>query len=207
MWESADAEAVKEWAHQDRAVQDLRDRDDCWSPRAQGFLQNWLLLLPIPWAAGETVAQALERPQIPDEAQARPRAGERVPLGGRELVWQEHRSPRAVVDFNAAAGRLTERSVAYAICYIESDRERDDLWLQAGYDDWGKVYLNSREIHRARSRRFVGQQAAVGPVQLNAGINALMLKVVNETEGWQGSARLVDEAGRPAEGLRVTLAP
>jgi hypothetical protein len=53
----------------------------------------------------------------------------------------------------------------------------------------------------------VGQQDAVGPVQLKAGINVLVLKVVNETEGWEGSARLVDEAGRPAEGLRVKLTP
>jgi WD40 repeat protein/serine/threonine protein kinase len=207
VWEAADAEAVQEWARQDRAVQNLRDRDDCWSPRAQGFLQDWILLLPIPCAAGETEAQALDRHQIPGEAHARPRAGDRVPLGGRELVWHEHRSPGAVVDFNAAAGQLTERSVAYAVCYIESDRVRDGLWLQVGYDDWGKVYLNGQEMYRDRSRRFVAPLDAVGPVQLRPGINVLMLKVVNETEGWGGSARLVDEAVRPAQGLRVKLTP
>jgi hypothetical protein len=232
VWEAAEAEAVQEWARQDIAVQDLRDRDDIWSPRAQGFLREWILLLPIPWAAGETVAQARDRPQIPDEgrsllardrdlaaqaldrpqipaeAQARPRGGDRVPLDGRELVWQEHRSSGAVVDLNAAVGQMTERSVAYAVCYLESDRERDGLWLQVGYDDWGKVYLNGREIHRSRSRRFVRPPLdAVGPVRLEPGINVLALKVVNETEGWEFSARLVDAAGRPAERLRVRLAP
>jgi hypothetical protein len=230
VWEAADAEAVQEWARQDRAVRDLLARNDFRDPQAQGFLRDWILLLPIPWAEGEAVAQtldrhqipdevrgipardselaaqALDRQQIPDEAQARPRAGDRVPLGGRELVWQEHRSPGAVVDFNAAAGQLTERSVAYAVCYIASDRVRDDLWLQVGYDDWGKVYLNGRQIYRARSRRFVSP-LAVGPVQLEPGINVLVLKVVNETEMWEGCARLVDDAGRPAEGLRVTLTP
>ena len=232
LWEVADAEAVQEWARQDRAVQDLRDRDDISSPRAQGFLRDWLLLLPLPWAAGETVAQALDRHQIPDEgrgvlarerelaaqaldrqqildeAQARPRAGDRVPLGGRELVWQEHRSPGAVVDFNAAAGQMTERSVAYAVCYIESDRERHGLWLQVGGDDWAKVYLNGREIYRSRSSRTVTQQLdAVGPVRLERGINVLLLKVVNKTAWWRCCARLVDDAGRTAEGLRVRLAP
>jgi hypothetical protein len=135
----------------------------------------------------ELAAQALDWHQIPDEAQARPRAGDRVPLGGRELIWQEHRSPGAVVDFNAAAGQMTERSVAYAVSYIESDRERRGLWLQVGGDDWAKVYLNGREIYRSRSSRFVKPQPldAVGPVRLERGINVLRLKVVNERELWQ----------------------
>jgi hypothetical protein len=82
---------MQEWARQDRAVQDLRDRNAFRGPQAQGFLQTWLLLLPLPFSSGESSAQALDRPQLPGEAQARPRAGERVLVGGRELVWQEHR--------------------------------------------------------------------------------------------------------------------
>jgi hypothetical protein len=210
VWEAADAEAVQEWARQVRAVQDLGDRDDISSPRAQGFLRDWLLLLPLPWDAGETVAQALDGHQIPDEAQARPRAGDRVPLGGRELIWQEHRSPGAGVDFDAAAGPMTERSVAYAVCYIESDRERHGLWLQVAGDDRAKVYLNGQEIYRSRSSRIVAPHLpldAVGPVSLERGINVLLLKVVNSRDRWQCCARLVDDAGGPAEGLRVRLAP
>jgi hypothetical protein len=206
--EAADAEAVQEWARQERAVQDLAEGDDVSSSRAQGFLRDWLLLLPLPWVAGETVVQALDRRQIPEEAHARPRAGDRVSLGGLELVWREHRSPGAVVDFNAAAGQLTERSVAYAVCYIESDRERHGLWLQVGCDDRAKVYLNRQEIYRSRSTPSARPPLdAVGPVRLERGINVLVLKVVNETVGWQGIARLVDDAGRQAEGLHVRLAP
>jgi hypothetical protein len=114
------------------------------------------------------------------------------------------------VDFDAAAGQMTERSVAYAVCYIETDRERDGLWLQVGGDDWAKVYLNGREIYRSRSSRFVAPDEPldpVGPVRLERGINVLLLKVVNERDRWQCCARLVDDAGRPAEGLRVRLAP
>jgi hypothetical protein len=210
VWEAADAEAVKEWARQDRAVQDLVASNNFNSPLAQGFLQTWLVLLPLPYTVGETAAQALDRYQIPDEAlaQARPRAGDRVPLGGGELVWHEYRSPGALVDYNAAAGQLTERGVAYAVCYIESDRARDGLWLQFGYDDYARIYLNAKEIHRTRSRRFLNRPLnVVGPVRLEPGINVLMLKVVNETEGWLSCARLVDDAGRPAEGLRVRLTP
>jgi WD domain, G-beta repeat len=153
VWEAAGAEAVQEWARQDRAVQDHVARNDFRDPHAQGFLQTWLLLLPLPFASGESGAQALDRPQLPGEAQLRPRPGERVLIGGRELVWREYRSPKAVVNFHAALGQAAERCVAYVACYLESDQARDGLWLQVGSDDQAKVYLNGRQIFRARLPR------------------------------------------------------
>jgi hypothetical protein len=172
-----------------------------------GLLQDWLVLLPLPFAAGETEAQALERPQLPGEAQARPRPGEGVTLGGGTWVWQEYRSPKPVVNFHAVLGRATERSVVYAACYVESERARDGLWLQVGYDDQAKAYLNGRQIHRVGLRPRLSSLDTVGPVRLERGINVLLLKVVNELWDWEGWVRLVDDEGRPVHGLRVTLAP
>jgi hypothetical protein len=51
---------------------------------------------------------------------------------------------------------------------------------------------------------FPAKSAKVG---LNAGLNVLEFKVVNEAQGWQGSVRFSDAAGRPVKGLRVTLDP
>jgi WD40 repeat protein len=45
---------------------------------------------------------------------------------------------------------VTERSVACAPCYLESDRPRNDLWLQVGSDDQAKVYLNGQQIYQFR---------------------------------------------------------
>jgi hypothetical protein len=42
-------------------------------------------------------------------------------------------------------------------------------------------------------------------VELKAGLNRLVFKVVNETFGWTGSIRFTDSAGQPVKGLRVTL--
>jgi hypothetical protein len=162
--------------------------------------------------AEESGAQALDRQQLSHEAQLRPRAGERVSAGGRELVWQEHRSPEAVVDFNAVLGRVTERSVAYAACYLESDQPRTDLWLQIGCNDQAKVYLNGEAIYQWRLEGAPEDLLTIGPVALKQGTNVFVFKVVNKgrtSEGgsWDGCARLVDEAGRPAQGIRVKLTP
>jgi hypothetical protein len=207
VWDAAGTAAVQQWAREDRAVQELLESNDFRSRKAQGFLQTWLLLSPLPFAPGETGAQALDRPQLPGEASLRPQPGERVTAGGQPWLWQEHRSPKAVVDFNAVLGRVVERSVAYAVCYLESDRARDGLWLQLGSDDQAKVYLNGREVYQVRLHRNLGALDTVGPVGLKRGINVLVFKVVNETGKWEGCARLVDDAGRPAQGLRVRLTP
>src|SRR5262249_32326468 len=93
VWEAASIEAVQEWARQDRALDESLTRITLRDPHAQGFIRTWILLLPLPLAKGENGAQALDRQQLPGEAHLRPRIGERVPVGDRELVWREHRSP------------------------------------------------------------------------------------------------------------------
>jgi WD40 repeat protein len=207
VWDAADAATVQQWARQDIAVQDLLDSNEFRSSEAQGFLQTWLLLPPLPFAAGEGGAQALDRTQLADEASLRPRPGEQVTVGGQPRRWQEHRSPKAVLDFNAVLGGVAGRSVTYAVCYIESDKARDGVWLQVGSDDEAKVYLNGREIYKARLPRSLVTLDTVGPVGLKRGNNVLLLKVANETGQWEGCARLIDDAGRPAQGLRVKLTP
>jgi WD40 repeat protein/serine/threonine protein kinase len=206
LWDAADTESVQRWARQDRAVVDLLALSAFRGSQAQGFLRNWLLLLPLPLAPGEPGAQGLDRQQLPDEAALRPRAGEPASVAG-ELAWREHRSPEAVLDFNEVLGRATELSVAYAVCYIESDRPRDGLWVQVGSDDQAKVYLNGREIYRSYVPRALEALDTAGPVALEQGTNVLVLKVVNEGWTWEACARLVDEQGRPIEGIRVKLTP
>jgi hypothetical protein len=100
-----------------------------------------------------------------------------------------------------------ERGVVYAVCYLESDRPRDDLWLQVGSDDEAKVYLNGRVIYQYRMPRTLYGLETIGPVKLEQGRNVLLFKVVNEGQAWEGCVRLVDAAGQPAKGLEFRLTP
>jgi hypothetical protein len=104
-------------------------------------------------------------------------------------------------------GKVKEWSVAYAVCYLDSEQARDGLWLQVGSDDQAKVYLNGREIYQHRMARALVGLDTIGPFSLRQGTNVLVFKVVNEGSGWQGCARLVDEAGRPVPDIRVKLSP
>ena len=44
-------------------------------------------------------------------------------------------------------------------------------------------------------------------IALNAGLNVLVFKVVNEVGLWQGSIRFTDANGNPVKGIKVTLDP
>jgi hypothetical protein len=198
---------MQEWARQDRASEDLRLAQNAFrGPQAQGFIQEWLLLLPLPRDPRQRGEQVLDQQQHPSEAQLRPRSGERVSVGGQELVWRPYHSPAAVLDFNAVLGQVTEWSVAYAVCYLESDRARNDLWLQVGSDDESKVYVNGTAIYQSRLAHWLFCLDTIR-VELKPGINVLLFKVVNEGGDWEGCVRLVNAEGRPAEDIRVKLTP
>jgi hypothetical protein len=207
VWEAATAAAVHEWARQDRALEQFLVRPGFRGPHAQGFVQDWLLLAPLPLAPGESVTAGLAREQLPGEAHLRPRAGQRVVIGGREWVWQEHRAPQAVLDFNGVLGQVTNRSVAYAVCYLHSDRGRDNLRLEVGSDDLAKVYLNGEKVYGNELARALNRLDTSKPFELQQGVNVLVFKVVNGTGDWEGCIRLVDGDGLPVQGIQVRLTP
>ena len=175
---------------QDREVRELLARNAFHGSQARGFIQDWLLLLVLAPAAGDTGEQALDREQLPNEARLQPRQGDLAWVGSRQFVWRKHRSPAAVLDLNAALGRVAERSVAYAVCYLETDQASDDLWLQVASDDQAKVYVNGRQVYRCHLRRSLLALDTVGPVSLERGTNVLVFKIVNEGATGQAACAL-----------------
>jgi WD40 repeat protein/serine/threonine protein kinase len=206
VWEAASAETVQEWVRKDRAGEERLARNAIGGPRAKGFIQDWLLLLPIPFLSGESGGQALDL-RLPGEPGLKPKSGQRVRVRDKELVWRRYHSPEAVLDFNVAVGELKERYIGYAACYLQSDRPRNDLWLQVGSDDQAKVSINGRDVYQYRILRSLDDLETIGPVELKQGTNVLVFKVANEGGEWLGCVRLIDAAGQPAKDIRATIIP
>jgi serine/threonine protein kinase/WD40 repeat protein len=176
--------------------------------RALGFLEHWLVLAPIPLSTNQTGAQGLEIEQVQGEGQLRPRTGELTLVGGRALKWQPVDLKDDLIDFNAILAQQTEWSAGYAVCYIRSEVEQRGLQLFVGSDDQSKIYLNGKEVYKFLSRAaFHGEQDTVTNLTLNAGLNVLVFKVVNEVFGWQGGILLADAHGNAVKGIKVTLDP
>ena len=57
--------------------------------------------------------------------------------------------------------------------------------MLVGSDDQSKAYLNRKEVYRhSFARFFSAEQDRVPDIALNAGVNVLVFKVVNEDGPW-----------------------
>jgi eukaryotic-like serine/threonine-protein kinase len=217
VWAAAPAEQVAVWQQEERAAaqalaavqrEQTAEAERQRIARSRDSIKQWLILAPIPLASGQSGTAGLDIEQIEGEGQLRPKAGEARSAGGGELKWREVALEDYVIDFNAILGQETTRSVAYAVCYLQSESEQRGLQMLVGSDDEAKVYLNGKEVFKFPIPRTYGaEQDRVPDISLHAGLNVLVLKVVNETVDWMGSIRFTDALGNPVKGIKVTLDP
>jgi hypothetical protein len=176
--------------------------------RARNSIKQWLVLAPIALETNQIGLVALDIEQIEAERKLRPKNGVVNSTVGGDLKWREVALTNEVIDFNAILGKVTKHSVAYAVCYIRSEAGRHGIQMLMGSDDEAKVYLNEKEVHKSFfPREFLAEQDTVPNIALNAGLNVLVFKVVNEENNWRGSMRLTDAQGDPLKGIKVTLDP
>jgi hypothetical protein len=186
------------------------DRPFPQAPQAEpgeGFITAWLLLAPIPLRENQSGAEALEEEQLRDEASLRPRAGDTVRVGDRELTWKVYQARSYFFDFNDFLGARTEDSVGYAVCYLYAPAALRGVQLRTGSDDQARVYLNGQEVLKQNQARALSKDQDIAEVSLRRGVNVLVFKVVNEKLDWSGCARLTDLDGNVLKGLRVTTTP
>jgi hypothetical protein len=181
--------------------------DDKAATDDEGFIKRWLLLAPIPLAENQSGVEGLGKEQVKDEAKLKPKAGEKVKVGDKELEWKEYTAKDYFIDFNEFLGNQTEDSVGYAVCYVVSDAEHKDIQLRTGSDDQAKVYLNGKEVWKFEDARALDKDQNTTDVTLNKGVNVVVFKVVNEKIDWSGCVRFTDKDGAPLKGLKVTLKP
>jgi hypothetical protein len=219
VWEAAREEQVAAWQAEEWAANQYlaglqqgrtpeQERQRTGHAGDEGAIRRWLIVAPIPLAAGQSGAEGLDVEQIMGEGMLRPRTGETSSLrrGGR--TWQEVALEGFLIDFNAIVGRYTSRSVAYAVCYIQSEAQQRGLQMLVGSDDEATVYLNGNQVYRyVFTRSLVADQDMVPDIALNAGLNVLVFKVVNELGPWKGCIRFTDARGNPVKRIRVTLDP
>jgi hypothetical protein len=199
----------REWQKLWAEVEELRQRPATAQPNiGRGFIQAWLLLSELVPYEGKDGVKTLDRQQISREALLRPRAGDRVEINGKTLLWKEHQSAEDYIDFGAVYGPPSEHRLAYAVCYVHANADREDLTLYLGSDDQAKLYLNGKLIHRQPAvRELVLNEDEIRSVALRKGTNVLVFKVVNERAAHQGSLRFLTKDGKVPEGIEYRLSP
>ena len=217
VWQAAGAGQIAAWQHEEQVADQLlaagqiertAEQERQRTESARDSIKQWLILAPIALGPGQSGTDGLDKEQIGDEGQLRPKAGDATSIGGREFKWKEVEVKDNVLDFDATLGQVTLGSVAYAVCYIQSEEEQRGLQMLVGSQDEAKVYLNGREVYKAAvPHGTVAVQETVPGIVLKAGLNVLVFKVVNETQFWKGSIEFKDPQGNQVKGIKVTLEP
>jgi hypothetical protein len=182
---------------------------DSYPLRSDGFIRDWLMLAPIQCGSDSDGAAEIQKNQIPDEGQLKPKAGDKAKVAGKELTWKKVKATDYYLDLNAAVNQQTEKTVGYAVAYVRADEERKNLQLKMGSNDQGRVYLNGKQLLKTTEPRSLEEDADVARnVTLNKGINVVVFKIFNEGgSDWQGCVRFADANGKPLTNVMIQLEP
>ena len=180
---------------------------ETFKPDAEGYIRHWVMLAPIVLAEGETGSEAIFKEQIRHEAAFRPKAGDKVKVGGKELTWQNITASTNYFDFTAIVKSLNDREAGYAVTYIACETEKPDVIMAVASNDEGRIYFNGVDIYVFGEPRTLMLDADKGKVTLKKGINVVVFKIINEQGNWQGAMRLLDKAGAPLKDVKIKLSP
>jgi hypothetical protein len=176
-------------------------------PDADGYIRHWVMLAPIALPEGETCAEALLKEQIKEEATLRPKAGDNIKVGGKELTWRNITASTNYFDFNEILKSINDHVAGYMVTYVECDQETPDVVLAVASNDQGRIYFNGVDIYAFTEARPLMLDADKGRVTLKRGVNVFVFKVTNEQNSWQGAMRFLDKSGAPLRDLKVKLSP
>jgi hypothetical protein len=174
---------------------------------SEGYIRDWVMLAPITLPDGETCAEALLKEQIPNESALRPKAGDKVKIGGKELIWRNVTAFTNYFDFNETLKSINDHVAGYMVTYIECEKETPDVILSVASNDQGRIYFNGLDIYAFTEARPLMLDADKGKVTLKKGINVMIFKITNEQNAWQGAMRLMDKSDSPLKNVRIKLTP
>ena len=178
---------------------------ETFSPDGQGFIHDWLILAPIA-IVEDSGASEIEKDFLKGEATITPKAGDKVNVNGKDLVWKAHKTSDFFIDFLQAFGKERGEDVAgYAVAYVIADAEMK-VSLSVGSNDQTKAWVNGKQVVAFTETRTLEKDTDSGEVTLAKGQNVLVFKVVNEKNNWQGCARFMKD-GTPVKNIRIALAP
>ncbi len=179
---------------------------DSFSPDAEGFIRNWLVLAPIAIEEGAGATE-IDKDQIKDEGAVKPKAGDPAKAGATELKWAAHKTADFYIDFLESFGKERgEDVVGYAVAYVHAEAETP-VKAQLGSNDQAKLYVNGKCVIKFDETRTLEKDQNAADVTLQKGCNLVVFKVINEKNNWQGCVRFTDRTGAAAKGLKVSLAP
>ena len=180
---------------------------------ANGFLQRWLLLEPIPTNGQLTdsaVRAAVTKEYFPNQLAATPQQGDTVTVGDASLKWHAVDTVAYNVNlyhFAYALGKPTSNVLFWAVTVVNAPRDIGDVRLAIGSNAASVWWINGEEVIGIyNDRQAVIDDGVSKRITLKKGPNVIRAAILNGGGATDFCARFLDEAGLPVKGLTVSLA-
>lgn len=158
--------------------------------RQEGFVTHWWLTGPFP---SENKA-AWDQAFFPEQEVVLEKEYE---ADGRKFQWQAFVTPDVMGVVNLEPQFDPRQNVA-AYAYTEiTVAEAQDVLFKVGSDDDVKVWLNGQLIHANPASRPLRVDEDVVPTRLEAGVNRILLKILQGGGQWEFCLRITDRDSRP----------
>src|ERR1051325_5220190 len=156
------------------------------TPGAEGFIQRWLILEPIPMNGQLTdtaVQTAVKTDVFPNQLTVMPRHSDKVTVGGSELTWHAVDTNEYNVNlyhFASALGKPTSNVLFWAVTVVNSPRERPDIRLAIGSNAASVWWVNGKEVIGIyNDRQTVIDDGVSGRLTLQQGPNIVRAAIIN----------------------------
>jgi hypothetical protein len=180
------------------------------APDADGFIQRWLLLEPIP-ANGLTdsaVQAAVKKEYFPGQFTVIPHDGDKLTVGGAELAWHALDTKNYNVNlyhFAAALKKPTSNVLFWAVAVVNSPREMDGVRLAIGSNAASVWWVNSKEVIGIYGdRQTVIDDGISKRLTLQKGPNIVRGAIINGGGATDFCARFLDADDKPLKEFTVS---
>jgi len=182
------------------------------SPDADGFIQRWLILEPIRSDTALTdnaVKEAVKKEYFPNQLSVVPRDGEKVSVGGDELMWHAVDTKEYNVNlyhFAHALNKPTSFVLFWAVTIVNCPEEMRGVRLAIGSNAASVWWVNGQEvIGLYGDRQTVIDDGVSKRLTLKKGPNVIRCAVFNAGGATDFCARLLDADEKPLKAFTVSL--
>jgi len=182
------------------------------TPGADGFIQRWLILEPIPrngQLTDSAVQAAIKNQYFLDQLAVIPHDGDKVTVAGTELTWHAVDTLNYNVNlyhFAYALGKPTSNVLFWAVTIVNSPREVPDVRLAIGSNAASVWWVNGKEVVGIyNDRQAVIDDGVSRRLSLQKGSNVVRAAVFNAGGATDFCARFLDAENNPVKGITVGL--
>ena len=181
------------------------------APRADGFIQRWLLLEPIETngLTESAVQAAVKKEYFPGQFTVVPRDGDKVTVGGSQLAWHAVDTINYNVNlyhFAHALGKPTSNVLFWAVTTVVVPRELAGVRLAIGSNAASVWWVNGQEVIGIYGdRQTVIDDGVSKRLTLKAGTNIIRAAIVNGGGATDFCARFLAADEKPLKDFTVRL--